>query len=170
MCVLFCFLCDCLTRGLCHCFWGYSDTGPHCCPPSVTAGGWGHMAAQPHPDTSPPVAYLTVTAAEPFPGLDWCPSSILSLEQLAVSTKLAFLTVVVTVCRGYWERAWRRCFLEESGLIAKISTYICCSKHVQINMWNARFAVTAEHPSSLLNESVNLLDCDDIPYGPSSFS
>lgn len=56
-----------------------------------------------------------------------------------VSPKWAFLIVVDTTGRGSWERAWKRypdksCFLEESDLIAKISTEFSCPKHVKINM------------------------------------
>lgn len=124
--------------------------------------------------TSPSVACLTLTAAkhvwQPCPGLDWCPSSILFLQQLVVSLKLAFLTAVDTTGRGFWERAWRKypdssCFLEESDLIAKISTEFCCPNHIKINMWNERSAVMPEDLSILLNKRINLQECGSIPQG-----
>lgn len=63
--------------------------------------------AQPQLHPSPSVAYLTLTTAEhvwqPFPGLDWCPFSILCLEQLVVLPTVAFLAAVDTTGRGCWE-------------------------------------------------------------------
>lgn len=110
---------------------------PCCHPPSLNCWwGEGTSCAQPHSHTSPPVASLTVRTAkhpqQPFPGLVFTYDPLLrAVTGTTKMVKTAVSAAVVTMCRGYWERAWRRnrdymCFLEESGLTAKISSFFCC--------------------------------------------